>query len=81
MPKLKNLSGDEVINILERLDFFVVSQKGSHVKLRRVLGDGTKQSLTIPKHKELDRGTLKAIYNQVLKFIPEEQLRLFFYTD
>jgi len=34
MPKLRRLSGDEVIRILERFGFAVYTQKGSHVKLR-----------------------------------------------
>ncbi|MHA1208584.1 MAG: type II toxin-antitoxin system HicA family toxin [Candidatus Freyarchaeota archaeon] len=65
--------------MLSQFGFETVSQKGSHVKLRRVLHNGTKQTLTIPHHEELDRGTLKAIYRQALKFIPEEELRLHFY--
>ena len=54
MPKLKVLSSKDVIKIIESFDFEVVSQKGSHVKLRRIL-KGTKQTLTIPDHKELDK--------------------------
>jgi len=42
MPKLKNLSGKEVIKILLSFGFEVASQKGSHVKLRRVLPDNLK---------------------------------------
>ena len=79
MSKLKTLSGGEVIRILSRFGFGVVSQKGSHVKLRRVLSDGTKQTLTIPLHEELDRGTLRAIFRQALRYIPEEELRPHFY--
>jgi len=79
MPRLKVLSGKEVIKILSRFGFTIISQKGSHVKLRRILPDGTKQSLTIPLHEELDKGTLKAIYRQALRFIPEEELKPYFY--
>jgi len=52
---------------------------GRHVKLRRILSDGTKQTLTIPLHEELDRGTLRAIYRQALRYIPEEKLKPHFY--
>ncbi|MEM0023829.1 MAG: type II toxin-antitoxin system HicA family toxin [Thermofilum sp.] len=79
MPRLKVLSGREVVKILSRFGFTIISQKGSHVKLRRILPDGTKQSLTIPLHEELDKGTLKAIYRQALRFIPEEELKPYFY--
>ncbi|RKY57587.1 MAG: type II toxin-antitoxin system HicA family toxin [Candidatus Latescibacterota bacterium] len=79
MPKLKILSGREVVGIFSHFGFEVVSQRGSHVKLRRTLPDGTKQSLTIPLHEELDRGTLRAIFRQALRYIPEEELRPYFY--
>jgi len=64
MPGLKVLSGPEVIKILEKFRFAVASQKGSHVKLKRILENTTIQILTMPRHKELDRGTLHAIYRQ-----------------
>ncbi len=79
MPRLRVLSGREVIKILSKFGFEVVSQKGSHVKLRRVLPDGTKQTLTVPLHEELDRGTLKAIIRQASRYIPEEELKQYFY--
>ncbi len=79
MPKLRVLSGREVIKILSKFGFEVVSQKGSHVKLRRVLPDGTKQTLTVPLHEELDKGTLKAIFKQASRYIPEEELKQYFY--
>jgi predicted RNA binding protein YcfA (HicA-like mRNA interferase family) len=60
MPKLKMLSGKEVISVFQRFRFEIVGRKGSHVKLRRLEG-GVKQTLTIPDHPEIDTGTLKAI--------------------
>jgi predicted RNA binding protein YcfA (HicA-like mRNA interferase family) len=78
MPKIKVLLGKDVIRIFEQFGFQVVSQRGSHVKLRRELQD-TRQTLTIPLHDEMDRGTLRAIYTQALRYIPEEQLGDHFY--
>ena len=78
MPKLKVLSGKEVVKILSKFGFELLSQKGSHVKLRRVLPDGTKQTLTVPLHNELDKGTLKAIIRQASRYIPEEELKPYF---
>jgi len=80
MPKLKRLSGQQVVSIFEALGFEQISQRGSHVKLRRVLLDGTKQTLTIPAHSELDKGTLKAIYKQAMRYIPEGELQSHFYS-
>jgi len=79
MPKLRVLSGRQVVKILSRFGFKAVSQRGSHIKLRRILENGTKQTLTIPLHEELDKGTLRAIYRQALRYIPEEKLRPYFY--
>jgi len=36
---------------------------------------------TLPNHKELDRGTLGAIFNQAKRFVPEEELSRHFYTE
>ena len=80
MSKLKTLSGKEVTNIFLSFGFEVASQRGSHIKLRRVLSDGHKQTLTIPNHTELDKGTLRAIYRQGLRYIPEEDLFPNFYS-
>ncbi|MBU1015263.1 type II toxin-antitoxin system HicA family toxin [Patescibacteria group bacterium] len=81
MPKLKVLAGPEVVKILEKFGFVVASQKGSHVKLRRQVKDGTGQILTIPLHKELDRGTLRAILRQSSRYIPEADLAPYFYEQ
>jgi len=80
MPKLKRLSGGDVIHIFSLLGFAIVSQRGSHLKLRRLLADGSRQTLTIPLHSELDPGTLKAIYRQALRYVPEHELKPNFYT-
>lgn len=81
MPQLKSLSGEDVVKILSRFGFEVASQRGSHAKLSRVLPDGKKQTLTVPRHRELDKGTLRAVFRQALRYIPEEQLRPHFYAD
>lgn len=81
MPKLRRLSGDEVISILERFGFSLVSHRGTHAKLRRITATGARETLTIPRHKELDTGTLHAIYRQAGRYIPQEQLYPFFYSD
>ena len=81
MPKLKVLSGSEVVKILLQFGFGVVGQKGSHIKLCRINEGGYKQTLTIPKHKELDKGTLKAIFNQSGKYISDPELFSYFYNN
>ena len=60
MPKLRCLSGAEVIHILEGFGFIIHAQAGSHVKLKRIGPYGQKQILTIPNHRE-DRGECVAV--------------------
>jgi len=79
-PKLKRLSGAEVVAILRSFGFEVHSQRGSHVKLRRIVSDGERQTLTIPLHSELDAGTLRAIIRQARRYVPATDLQRHFYT-
>ena len=81
MPRLRQLSGDEVIAILARFGFQIYSQKGSHVKMRRTLESGRRQNLTVPRHRELATGTLHSIVTQAARFVPEDELRAHFHTD
>ena len=79
-PKLKRLSGEDVISILGKFGFVIHSQRGSHAKLRRVSFAEEKQTLTVPIHEELDTGTLRAIIRQAGRYITEEELRPYFYS-
>lgn len=79
-PRLKRLSAREILQILRSFGFEVVATRGSHAKLRRETKDGMRETLTLPLHKELDTGTIQAIFRQAAKFIPESELREWFYT-
>jgi predicted RNA binding protein YcfA (HicA-like mRNA interferase family) len=81
MPRLRVLCGREVLKILDEFGFQSFAQRGSHIKLRRILSGGRTQTLTVPNHDEIDRGTLHAIYRQASRFIPEPELRSKFFTD
>jgi len=61
MSKLPMLSGRECIKALEKVGFQFKRQEGSHIILRR---DEPFAQLVVPDHKELDRGTLRAIIRQ-----------------
>jgi predicted RNA binding protein YcfA (HicA-like mRNA interferase family) len=80
-PRLRRLSAREVLARLQGFGFEVVATRGSHAKLRRVTQHGERQTLTLPLHKELDIGTIRAIDRQAARFIPELELRTFFYRD
>lgn len=78
MPRLKRLSGSEVIKILQKFGFQIHSQRGDHVKMRRLIKTG-KETLTIPKHKQLDTGTCRAILKQASQYISLSELAEYFY--
>ncbi len=76
--KLRVLSGKEVICIFASFGFSVTSQRGSHIKLRRIV-DANKETLIIPNRSPVSKGTLKAIINQASSFITQADLRKAFY--
>ncbi len=61
MSKLPRLSGQELVSILKKVGFYVKRQHGSHIILRR---DEPFAQTVVPDHKEIDRGTLRAIIRQ-----------------
>jgi predicted RNA binding protein YcfA (HicA-like mRNA interferase family) len=61
MSKLLVVSGVQCIKALEKAGFVVYRQRGSHITLVRT---DPKAQTTVPNHKELDRGTLRAIIRQ-----------------
>jgi predicted RNA binding protein YcfA (HicA-like mRNA interferase family) len=81
MPRLRTLSGQDLLRIFAGFGFEPASQRGSHVKLRRVLPGGVRETLTIVLHDEVDKGTLRAMFRQALRYIPERELRPHFYTE
>jgi len=61
MSKLPRISGRECAQALEKAGFYHKRQEGSHMILRR---DDPFIQVVVPDHKELDRGTLRAIIRQ-----------------
>ncbi len=80
MPKLRVLSGQDAIAIFGEFGFTVFTQKGSHVKLRRAV-PGAIQTLTVPNHRQLKKGTLPVIFRQASHYIDPAQLRPRFYSE
>jgi len=63
LGRLKPLGFREIKRRLESAGFEEVSQKGSHVKFARVLGDRTDTAI-VPRKHEVPIGTLRSILNQ-----------------
>jgi predicted RNA binding protein YcfA (HicA-like mRNA interferase family) len=62
MSKLPVVSGKQCIKALEKIGFIIFRQRGSHITIVR---ENPQCQVTIPNHKTLARGTLKAIIKQV----------------
>ncbi len=78
MPKLRDISGKKLVKIFEEFGFVVIKQTGSHIKMQRKYLSVT-QTLVIPNHISVAKGTLKDIYNQALQYISERELKVIFY--
>lgn len=61
MPRV--YSGQKIINALVRSGFYIVTIRGSHVKLRGIRF-GKLQTVIVPKHKEVAYGTSQSILKQ-----------------
>jgi predicted RNA binding protein YcfA (HicA-like mRNA interferase family) len=61
MSKLPSISGRECVQALEKAGFRFQRQKGSHISLIR---EEPFSQVVVPDHRELDRGTLRAIIRQ-----------------
>ena len=81
MPKWRRLSGADVLRVLAGFGFQKPLPTRQSCQVRRYLQDGSRQSLTVPLHDELDSGTVHAIYRQAVRFIPEPELRQYFHAE
>lgn len=61
MSALPPISGTQCVRALQRAGFYLKRQHGSHMILRR---DHPFAQTVVPDHRELDRGTLRAIIRQ-----------------
>ena len=61
MSELPQISGSELVRALEKFGFTLRRQQGSHMIMRRA--EPFAQTV-VPNHRQLDRGTLRAILRQ-----------------
>jgi predicted RNA binding protein YcfA (HicA-like mRNA interferase family) len=61
---MQTFSGKKIVTMFcKKFNFEILSQKGSHIKLRKVL-DGENITVIVPNHSELAVGTFKNILRQ-----------------
>ena len=58
MPRLPLISGRQAVSAFERAGFEVRRQRGSHIVMTR---PGHPETLSIPDHRELKPGVLRAL--------------------
>ena len=58
MPKLPVLSGQQAVRAFEKAGWRMDRQRGSHVVM---LKEGKNVSLSVPQHREVAPGTLRAL--------------------
>jgi predicted RNA binding protein YcfA (HicA-like mRNA interferase family) len=58
VARLANISGKEAVKAFEKAGWQIIGQVGSHVVMTK---PGDRTNLSIPQHKELSIGTLRAL--------------------
>jgi predicted RNA binding protein YcfA (HicA-like mRNA interferase family) len=61
MPK--RYSAKQILKSLKNQGFTIISQRGSHIKLRGII-QGRLQTVIVPNHKQIATGTLSSILRQ-----------------
>ncbi len=61
MAKLPQVSGKDLVKAYKKEGWIEISQKGSHVKLAKMLKPMGKATVIIPQHKVIKKGTLLRI--------------------
>ncbi len=62
MNKLPQVSAGELVFALQKIGLTIRRQQGSHIIMRR---DHPFAQTVVPNHRQIDRGTLRAILRQV----------------
>lgn len=63
MSKVPSLSYTRIINALQRDEWAVIRQQGSHIRLEKRVGDELRR-ITVPAHRPVKRSTLAHILKQ-----------------
>ena len=63
MPQLPVLAARDVLKALRQAGFEVISQRGSHIKLRKVR-NAEVRTVIVPNYDEVPRGVLRSILRQ-----------------
>ena len=62
----RDLSGDDLAGLL--YGYRLIRQRGSHIRLTTTV-QGTEHSVTIPRHRQVNVGTLSSIVSDVAEYL------------
>lgn len=71
----RDLGGEELAKLLERYDYRITRQTGSHLRLTSTL-KGAEHHVTIPRHKPLKIGTLNNILKDIAAYLEMDKQEL-----
>ncbi|MCJ7665140.1 MAG: type II toxin-antitoxin system HicA family toxin [Actinobacteria bacterium] len=64
----RDISSDNIIQLLKKYDYKITRQTGSHIRLTPNL-KGTEHNITILRHKDLKVGTISSILSDISKYL------------
>ncbi len=64
----RDISSDNLIQLLKKYDYKITHQTGSHIRLTSNI-KGKEHNITIPKHKDLKIGTLNNILKDISRYL------------
>jgi predicted RNA binding protein YcfA (HicA-like mRNA interferase family) len=71
----KDISGDELIQVLKKYGYQISRQTGSHIRLTSNIKN-TEHHITIPRQKSLKIGTLNNILNDIAAYLEMDKKSL-----
>jgi predicted RNA binding protein YcfA (HicA-like mRNA interferase family) len=72
MPKIPQVSSADLIRVFKKLGYQIVTQRGSHIKMKNQEG----KTVIIPNHKQIKKGTLKKGILNPLNITVEQLIQL-----
>ncbi len=80
MPRIRTISGKNLIKELFKIGFILERQTGSHVIIGKTC-NGRYFTTVVPLHDPVAKGTLSNIYKDVAKMCTEKDVKSIFFSS